>query len=500
VSSSPVILGKWLRRRHTCQPLAARAGAEGPRHPLHSQARSVIKYSSCGAILRHITRSTLRIYLCPGDTNMNSMVELAHHHPLTLRSSFEFKGSKVTKQAPASSHESTYNCGLTLLTVAASWNIEFGYTRHGDADGITHAWVKFGSNCGEQWKKQVTIDFMLAICRFSRLMTVAPVPVPRAQQWVPKAIQPSQPLAAAVQVEHSSQLVAQPLDAAIPPIMLLPPALPPREEHSRQPQAAHDVAIPPTRILEPALPPREEHSRQPLAALPPALPPREEHVPTVSAPDSSQRRQLAPRELVQLALPALSQSDVPGPALPESSQPVAAQVSVQPTCLAPVMPLLPPAPTTPTYLSSTTPPVPVQSVDDSISQLCHISAPALTSASSQSDVHGLALPASSQPLAAQPSVQPLLPQASTDRLTPLVLTAPPRVDGDRLVWADEVADHGAADSASQCSMDMSDTEDQAELERMQRATESEAEEIEFMRQVRAVKRTSNRNLPNPSIH
>ncbi len=128
------------------------------------------------------------IYLHSGDTNMNSMVELAHHHPLTLRSSFEFNGNKVTKQAPASSHESTSNCGLTLLTVAANWNIEFGYTRHGDADGITHAWVKFGSNCGEQWKKQVTIDFMLAICRVSRLMTVAPVPVPRAQQWVPKAI------------------------------------------------------------------------------------------------------------------------------------------------------------------------------------------------------------------------------------------------------------------------------------------------------------------------
>ncbi len=103
---------------------------------------------------------------------------------------------------------------------------------------MTEEWVKFGGNWGEQWKKQVSIDFMLAICRVSRLMTVAPVPVPRAQQWVPKAIQPSQPLAAAVPVEHSSQLVAQPLDAAIPPIMPLPPALPPREEHSRQPLAA----------------------------------------------------------------------------------------------------------------------------------------------------------------------------------------------------------------------------------------------------------------------
>ena len=71
-----------------------------------------------------------------------------------------------------------------------------GYSRHGDPDGITHAWVKFGRDCDMVWKQQVTIDFLLSVCGIA-LMTVAPV-----VQWVPKAVpnKSSQPLAAEVPV------------------------------------------------------------------------------------------------------------------------------------------------------------------------------------------------------------------------------------------------------------------------------------------------------------
>ena len=82
-----------------------------------------------------------------GDSSMVSIEALVKSHPLAAGSTIYRMANKITPQAPASCHESTYNLILDLKVRTDTWEIEVGYTRHKDPLGTTHAWVKFRKGC-----------------------------------------------------------------------------------------------------------------------------------------------------------------------------------------------------------------------------------------------------------------------------------------------------------------------------------------------------------------
>ena len=92
-------------------------------------------------------------------TNMVKIHDNLQDHPLTKNLEEEnnllildgkMKGSK------ASAHESHFN---VKLTTAFAFNLTVGYSRHKDQPGHTHAWVKFGKWCTEEWQRKLAVIF-----------------------------------------------------------------------------------------------------------------------------------------------------------------------------------------------------------------------------------------------------------------------------------------------------------------------------------------------------
>ena len=62
---------------------------------------------------------------------------------------------KVNARCKASAHESLFD---VKLTTALAFNLTVGYSRHKDQPGHTHAWVRFGKWCTEEWQRKLAVN------------------------------------------------------------------------------------------------------------------------------------------------------------------------------------------------------------------------------------------------------------------------------------------------------------------------------------------------------
>ena len=105
---------------------------------------------------------------------------------------------KVNKKSGLEDHESIYN---VKATTALAFNITFGYSRHNDPAGTTHAWIAFGDHCTSRWQHELAVDLMLNLAGY-KCYFGSDQPMYQARQrqvWVPKQrqlLQEAEPAAA----------------------------------------------------------------------------------------------------------------------------------------------------------------------------------------------------------------------------------------------------------------------------------------------------------------
>eukprot|EP00973_Karenia_brevis_P012812 1740424-Karenia_brevis.AAC.1 len=95
------------------------------------------------------------VWMRRGDTTMEDMRERYRGHPLAVGSVPAYLLGKVNALSGPENHESIYN--MKFETVLG-FTLTFGYSRHKSSyeSGVTHAWVAFGKNCKEMWKRRHT--------------------------------------------------------------------------------------------------------------------------------------------------------------------------------------------------------------------------------------------------------------------------------------------------------------------------------------------------------
>ena len=127
---------------------------------------------------------------------MNIMFNRFQTHPMSWFFDGEFNwlvlDGKVNEKSGPEDHESIYN---VKATTALAFNITFGYSRHKDAAGTTHAWIAFGDHCTSQWQRELAVDLMLNLAGYRSYFKSDQ---PR-QAWVPKQpqlLQEAEPAAA----------------------------------------------------------------------------------------------------------------------------------------------------------------------------------------------------------------------------------------------------------------------------------------------------------------
>ena len=94
-----------------------------------------------------------------GDTTLEAMYARLKKHSVVIQSSVDM----LKKWGPRDDHESPYKYHFELLYGFA---LTIGYSRYGDGAigrGWTHAWAAFGANCDTRLRKEMAIDVLLEL-------------------------------------------------------------------------------------------------------------------------------------------------------------------------------------------------------------------------------------------------------------------------------------------------------------------------------------------------